>query len=142
MASRSVDIQSLRVTTLPESLLPATALPVPATSAQCCGRTMSTISVTQTATATASSLTLLSCSSCSRHAWLQDGELLDRERMLAAVKARLAEAPRPRGGRPRGSGRKPAPVAAPVENDAVRRAREVRALLQGFTVHGATPKSS
>ena len=54
--------------------------------------------------------------------------------MLAAVKARIAEAPRPKGGRPKGSGRKPA--APRVEDEAVRRAREMRALLSGFTVHG------
>lgn len=115
-----------------------TAVPV------CCGRPMSTISVTETGTesgiSTTQELTLLSCSSCSRHAWLQDGRLLDREGMLAAVRARLEEAPRPKGGRPKGSGRKgstaPKPAAVPVEDDAVRRAREVRALLSGFTVHG------
>lgn len=108
----------------------------------CCGRAMSTISVTETGTesgtSTTEELTLLSCSSCSRHAWLQDGQLLDREGMLAAVRARLKEAPRPKGGRPKGSGRKGAatPKPVPVEDDAVRRAREVRALLSGFTVHG------
>lgn len=116
------------------------ALPV------CCGRPMSTISVTETVTETSAvgattELTLLSCSSCSRHAWLQDGALLDRDGMLAAVRARLAEAPRPKGGRPKGSGRKSAAPAAPaarrVEDDSARRAREVRALLQGFTVHGS-----
>ena len=104
---------------------------------------MSTISVTETATTTTTELSLLSCSSCSRHAWLQDGELLDREGMLAAVKQRLAEAPRPKGGRPKGSGKKPA--AAPrvpsarssQDDDAARRAREVRQLLSGFTVHGS-----
>jgi ribosomal protein L19E len=102
---------------------------------------MSTISVTETGSATASELSLLSCSSCSRHAWLQDGALLDRDGMLAAVRARLAEAPRPKGGRPKGSGKKrqPAPAAAPVEDDATRRAREMRALLSGFTVHGTLP---
>jgi hypothetical protein len=103
---------------------------------------MSTISVTETGTesgtSTTEELSLLSCSSCSRHAWLQDGQLLDREGMLAAVRARLEEAPRPKGGRPKGSGRKgvAAPKPEPVEDDAVRRAREVRALLSGFTVHG------
>jgi hypothetical protein len=100
---------------------------------------MGAISVTEQAaeqvTETVSELSLLSCSSCSRHAWLQDGVLLDREGMLAAVKARLAVAPRPRGGRPKGSGRKAAP-APRVEDEAVRKAREMRALLSGFTVHG------
>lgn len=117
---------------------PSAPAAVPAAAAAvCCGRSMSTISVTETATATVSELSLLSCSSCSRHAWLQDGVLLDRDGMLAAVKARIAEAPRPRGGRPKGSGRRPAAPAAPrPEDEVVRRAREMRALLSGFTVHG------
>lgn len=104
--------------------------------AVCCGRPMSTISVTETST----ELALLSCSSCSRHAWLQDGRLLDRDGMLEAVKARLAVAPRPKGGRPKGSGRKnvvAVPAARAPEDDSTRRAREVRALLSGFTVHGS-----
>lgn len=102
---------------------------------------MSTISVTDAAT----ELSLLSCSSCSRHAWLKDGELLDRDGMLAAVRERLAEAPRPKGGRPKGSGKKsgaaaaavpsPRPPAAPSSADA-ERARDMRNMLSGFRVLG------
>ena len=103
----------------------------------CCGRPMSTISVTDAAT----ELSLLSCSSCSRHAWLRDGELLDREGMLEAVKQRVAEAPRPKGGRPKGSGRKAAPAApAAARAAAEERAREVRGLLSGFQVHGTVQR--
>ncbi len=101
----------------------------------CCGRPMSTISVTDAAT----ELALVSCSACSRHAWLKDGELLDREGMLAAVRQRLAEVPRPRGGRPKGSGKKAAPAAVPatrVEDETVQRAREMRGMLSGFRVLG------
>ncbi|MCU1692050.1 MAG: hypothetical protein JWM64_1141 [Frankiales bacterium] len=105
--------------------VPAPAQPV------CCGRPMSTISVTDAVT----ELSLVSCSSCSRHAWLKDGELLDREGMLAAVRERLAEVPRPRGGRPKGSGKKAAP-APRVEDVSAQRAREMRGMLSGFRVLG------
>lgn len=120
----------------PETAAPAVARPAARTAQPvCCGRPMSTISVTDAAT----ELALLSCSSCSRHAWLKDGELLDRAGMLAAVKERLAEVPRPRGGRPKGSGRKAAPVTAPAprtEDAAAQRAREMRGMLSGFRVLG------
>ena len=103
----------------------------------CCGRPMSTISVTD-ASAT---LALVSCSACSTHAWVRDGELLDREGMLAAVRERLAEAPRPKGGRPRGSGtRRTAPARASVTDlqqaERLRRAQEMRGMLRGFSVLG------
>ena len=102
----------------------------------CCGRAMSTISVTDEAT----ELAMVSCSSCSRHAWLQDGALLDREGMLAALKQRIAEAPKPKGGRPKGSGKKQQAAAVPApraETDpAVARARDMRAMLSGFRVLG------
>ncbi|MCW2713941.1 MAG: hypothetical protein JWN88_988 [Frankiales bacterium] len=110
---------------------PAAAAPV------CCGRAMSTISVTDAVT----ELALLSCSSCSRHAWLKDGELLDREGMLSAVRQRIAEVPRPRGGRPKGSGKKAVPAARTPEPTAVdvaaaQRARDMRSMLSGFRVLG------
>ncbi len=102
----------------------------------CCSRPMSTISVTDAAT----ELSLLSCSACSRHAWLQNGVLLDRDGMLAAVRQRLAEAPRPKGGRPKGSGRKAAPAVPSPRSGAdvtdVDRSREMRSMLSGFQVHG------
>ena len=108
---------------------PAPAALVPA----CCGRPISTISVTDEAT----ELAMLSCSSCSRHAWLQDGVLLDREGMLVALKQRIAEAPKPKGGRPKGSGKKqPAAVPAPRTDAAADRARDMRAMLSGFRVLG------
>lgn len=116
-----------------------TSRPAPATTTAvptCCSRPMSTISVTDAVT----ELSLLSCSSCSRHAWLKDGVLLDREGMLAAVKERLAEAPRPKGGRPKGSGKKPARTAAPVPAPRAaadaERARDMKAMLSGFRVLG------
>ncbi len=100
---------------------------------------MSTISVTDAT----SELSLVSCAACSRHAWLRDGELLDREAMLAAVRDRLAEAPRPKGGRPRGSGTKRTPVARARVTDLqqaerLRRAQEMRGMLRGFSVLGQT----
>lgn len=101
---------------------------------QCCGRPMSTISVTDAD----SELSLVSCSSCSRHAWVRDGQLLDRDEMLAVVRQRLAEVPRPRGGRPKGSGaRQPAraEVDPVVQQARQRRVEEMRAMLQGFAVH-------
>ncbi len=104
----------------------------------CCGRPMSTISVTDAAT----ELSLLSCAACSRHAWLQDGALLDRDGMLAAVKQRLAEAPRPKGGRPKGSGKKPARATVPAPRSGVpaprdaARAQDMKAMLAGFRVLG------
>ena len=108
---------------------PAPAALVPT----CCGRPMSTISVTDEAT----ELAMLSCSSCSRHAWLQDGTLLDREGMLVALKQRIAEAPKPKGGRPKGSGKKrPAPVPASRTDAAAERARDMRSMLSGFRVLG------
>lgn len=115
-----------------------------ATLPTCCSRPMSTISVTDAAT----ELSLLSCSACGRHAWLKDGELLDREGMLAAVRQRLAEAPRPKGGRPKGSGKKapavPAPRAAapaPARDAAsAARAADMRNLLSGFRVLGDAPR--
>ena len=106
-----------------DTAAPAAPVAVPA----CCGRPMSTISVTDAVT----ELSLVSCSSCSRHAWLKDGALLDREGMLDAVRERLAEVPRPRGGRPKGSGKKAVP-APRVEDAGVLRAREMRGMLAGF----------
>jgi hypothetical protein len=122
------------------------AAPAPAAAAPvCCGRVMSAISVTDAAT----ELALLSCSACSRHAWLKDGVLLDREGMLDAVRERLAEVPRPRGGRPKGSGKKAVPAprsatpaprpAAPAPSAsevAAERARDMRSMLSGFRVLG------
>ena len=118
----------------PADAAPAAALTV---TPACCGRPMSTISVTDAVT----ELSLVSCASCSRHAWLKDGVLLDREGMLAAVKERLAEAPRPKGGRPKGSGKKPArtpaaPVPAPRAAAEAERARDMKAMLSGFRVFG------
>lgn len=102
----------------------------------CCGRPMSSIAVTDEAT----ELAMVSCSSCSRHAWLQDGALLDREGMLAALKQRIAEAPKPKGGRPKGSGKKQAAAAAavpaPRSDPSADRARDMRAMLSGFRVLG------
>lgn len=124
--------------TPPPSAAPAAVLApaVLAPAVLCCGRPMGAISVTEQAETTVDEVSLLSCSSCSRHAWLQDGVLLDRDGMLAAVKARIAVAPRPRGGRPKGSGRKTPAPAPRAEDEAVLKAREMRALLSGFTVHG------
>lgn len=112
--------------------------------ALCCSRPMSLISVTDAE----SSLALVSCSSCARHAWLRDGVLLDREEMLDAMKQRIAEAPRPQGGRPRRNPdaparpRRPARAAAapapdPVEAERLRRVQEMQAMLSGFEVHGS-----
>jgi hypothetical protein len=104
---------------------------------------MSLISVTDAE----SSLALMSCSACARHAWMRDGVLLDREQMLAAMKQRIAEAPRPQGGRPRRNPEAPARrpraprAAAPVEDPAaaerLRRVQEMQAMLRGFEVHGS-----
>lgn len=105
---------------------PAALVPV------CCGRPMSTISVTDEAT----ELAMLSCSSCSQHAWLQDGVLLDRDGMLVALKQRIAEAPKPKGGRPKGSGKKQPVVPAPRTSASAERARDMRAMLSGFRVLG------
>ncbi len=80
------------------------AAPSTAVAAICCSRPMSLISVTDEQ----SSLALVSCSSCARHGWVRDGVLLDRDEMLVAMKERIAEAPRPQGGRPRRN-----PEAAP-----------------------------
>lgn len=119
----------------PETTVTADAPAVALSQPSCCGRPMSTISVTEDAT----ELSLLSCASCSRHAWLQDGALLDRDQMLAAVRERLAVAPRPKGGRPKGSGRKSAAataVPAPRTEPDAQRTREIRQMLQGFRVLG------
>ena len=131
MADGGAPLQGRRMTTTRPAAAAALDNPV------CCGRPMSSISVTDEAT----ELAMVSCSSCSRHAWLQDGALLDREGMLAALKQRIAEAPKPKGGRPKGSGKKQqaaaAVVPAPRADAAADRARDMRAMLSGFRVHGS-----
>jgi hypothetical protein len=59
-------------------------------SAVCCGKSMSTVSVTDRG----AQLTLHSCTSCGRHVWERDGRAVDRAGMLEGMQAFLAE-PRP-----------------------------------------------
>lgn len=115
------------------------AAPAAAAVPSCCGRAMSAVSVTEEGT----ELRLLSCSSCSRHAWLQDGVLLDRAGMLEAVRRRLEHAPKPRPGRPKGSrtqrpARSGGPVVPAVAPPSPGPARpDLPDLLRGFRVLGA-----
>lgn len=111
---------------------------------------MSTISVTHEE----SQLSMQTCGACGLHCWMQDGKRLDPEQALAAVRQRLAEAPRPKGGRPRKNPDAPlrqrpsrsgpsagASSAAADGRKALeereRLARQVLTVLHGFEVHGS-----
>lgn len=54
---------------------------------------MATIEVTSPVGEGASTLALHTCSSCGRHVWLRDGQLLDRDAILDSVRDRIAEGP-------------------------------------------------
>ena len=69
--------------------------------ATCCRRPMTGIEVTSPQSQATAVLGLLTCSSCGRHVWLRDGQVLDRDDVLAIVRDRIAEGPVARVPRPR-----------------------------------------
>lgn len=96
---------------------------------QCCRRPMSVIEVTSPPGSAAATLALYTCSACGRHVWQRDGEVIEGDAVLSAVKERLADLPARRAPAPRAKpARAPAPEA--VQDD-------LRERLSGFTVHGA-----
>ena len=60
---------------------------VPARSATCCRRPMSSIEVTTRGT----TLVLHTCSACGHHVWQRDGQVADRAELLAGVQAFLEQ---------------------------------------------------
>jgi len=83
---------------------------------------MATIEVTSPVGEGASTLALHTCSSCGRHVWLRDGEMLDRDAILDSVRDRIAEGPARRVPSPRVAPARDAPPRDAPPRDAAPRA--------------------
>ena len=107
---------------------------------------MATIEVTSPVGEGASTLALHTCSSCGRHVWLRDGQMLDRDAILDSVRDRIAEGPArrvpsprvapardapPRDAAPRAAGR---PSRASADRDA---STELQGRISEFRVLGS-----
>lgn len=123
--------------------VPGVGTTFPVGTAVCCRREMSSIEVTSPLAAPNATLTLHTCSSCGRHVWERDGQVVDRDSIVDAVKERVAEgkprrAPRTPGlsvergtPRPRAVRKPTPPTTGPPPPPA-----DVQERLKGFTVHG------
>ena len=98
--------------------------------AVCCRKPMSAVTVTDRGV----ELTLRSCTSCGRHVWERDGQVVDRSGLLEGV-ATFLEQPRPKQTRRRRARPETAAPAAPAAPAGPSPAD----LLAGFVVHG-TPR--
>ena len=102
----------------------------------CCGRPMSTISVTSGLAQPSSTLALHTCASCGHHVWERDGGEVAPDKVLDAVKARVAEGPLPRASstrKPKDRRASPTPRAVPPP----RVPDDVQERLKGFRPHGS-----
>lgn len=73
----------------------------------CCRQTMGLIEVTSPLGEGTWTLSLQTCSLCGRHVWHRDGEVLNRDAVIAIVRDRMAEPPAV-----------PSPRPAPEHSDA------------------------
>ncbi len=77
--------------------------PIPPVQAglECCRRPMTSIEVSTPFAAGSSTLALHTCSVCGRHVWKREGQVLERDAVLAIVRDRVEAGPPPRAARPR-----------------------------------------
>ncbi len=82
-------------------MTPSDPIPPVQAGIECCRHPMTSIEVSTPLAEGSSTLTLSTCSTCGRHVWERDGQVLERDAVLAVVRDRVASGAPPRGGRSR-----------------------------------------